>query len=281
MQIAIVGPGAIGSTLAWHLVRAGHDVTVVARGARLDWLLQQGAIVRADGARAEVKVRAELDRHVEWDLVFVTVLSPQVGVLLPTLAGSRARRIMFMFNTFEPLNTLRDAVGAERFRFGFPGGIFALLLEGRIHPQVRRGTTVDDEAVARLLSAARIPTTVELDMHSWLRSHAALVAPLMALGVRAQEFNRGATWAESTLHARAFRSGFELVRSLGHPVRPALVALLSRLPLPWVTILFWLFSRTKMLSDLGRLGSAEPRMLIDMMHTAAPERSASLLAIRP
>jgi len=31
MQIAIIGPGGIGSTFAFRLSRAGHDVTVIAR----------------------------------------------------------------------------------------------------------------------------------------------------------------------------------------------------------------------------------------------------------
>jgi 2-dehydropantoate 2-reductase len=36
MQIAIVGPGSIGSTFAFWLSEAGHDVTVIARGTRLE-----------------------------------------------------------------------------------------------------------------------------------------------------------------------------------------------------------------------------------------------------
>jgi hypothetical protein len=39
--------------------------------------------------------------------------------------------------------------------------------------------------------------------------------------------------------------------------------------------------RAKMLRDLGMLGPAEPRMLIDMITAAAPGKTAALLAIRP
>jgi 2-dehydropantoate 2-reductase len=48
-----------------------------------------------------------------------------------------------------------------------------------------------------------------------------------------------------------------------------------------LTVLLWLFSRTKILRDLGALGSAEPRMLIDMMSAAAPDLAGPLRAIRP
>jgi len=281
MKIVIVGPGAIGSTFARHLSRAGHDVTVVARGTRLGWLEKERAIVRSDGERASVTVASSLDATTPWDLVLVTVLSPQVAPLLPTLRASAARRVMFMFNTFESLTPLREAVGADRFSFGFPGGVFTLLIDGLIHPQVRAGTTVDDAEVAKLFNAAGVPTLAERDMQSWLRSHAAMVVPLMSIGVIAHTRGAGVTWNEAATHARAFAVGFEIVRALGNAILPTSVAVFTRLPRVVVTALLWLMSRTKMLSDLGRLGTAEPRMLIDMMNTAAPQLAGPLLAIRP
>jgi len=281
MKIAILGPGAIGSTFAWQLSRAGHEVTVVARGTRLAWLEKERAIVRGDGERAKVSVASSLDPVTPWDLVLVTVLAPQVGAVLPSLRASAARRVMFMFNTFEPLEPLRDSVGAQRFSFGFPMGIFTLLIDGRIHPQIGRGTTVDDAELAALFNAAAIPTVVERDMHSWLRSHAALVAPLMSIGVTVHARNRGVTWREARAHAQALAAGFRIVRAQGNAILPGFVAVLSRGPVIFSTALLWASSRTKMLRDLGKLGTAEPRMLIDMMSRVAPELAAPLLAIRP
>jgi len=281
MQIAIFGPGAIGSTFAWYLARAGHDVTVVARGARLDWLEREQAIVRGDGERMPVKVASSLDVTIPWDLCLVTVLAPQVPAILPTLRASAARRVMFMFNTFEPLEPLRDAVGVERFTFGFPAGVFTLLVDGRIHPTVRSGTTVADPVWARVFGDAGIPTVVEQDMQGWLRSHAAAVAPLMAIGTIAAARGAGLTWHEATAHAAAFEAGFRIVRSLGHKPRPAALRVLSWLPRAAVTAILWAFGRTKIARDLGRLGTAEPRMLIDAMNAYAPQLAAPLLAIRP
>jgi 2-dehydropantoate 2-reductase len=281
MKIAVLGSGAIGSTFAWQLARAGHAVTVVARGARLAWLEKERAIVRSDGERAAVVVASVLDATTPWDLVLVTVLAPQVGAVLPVLRASVARRVMFMFNTFEPLEPLRETVGAQRFTFGFPAGVFTLLIDGRIRPKIRAGTTVDDAETAKLFSAAGIPTVVERDMHSWLRSHAALVAPLMSIGIIVHARGRGVTWKEATAHARASAAGVEIVRSKGHAILPSFIGMLASLPRTLVTSLLWALSRTEMIRDLGALGAAEPRMLVDMMSTAAPELAAPLLAIRP
>lgn len=281
MKIAILGPGAIGSTFAWKLSQAGHEVTVVARGARLAWLERERAIVTGAGERAAVEVAATLDATTVWDLVLVTVLAPQVDAVLPSLKASRAKRVMFMFNTFDPIRPLRDAVGKERFSFGFPMGVFTLLIEGRIHPQIRSGTTVDDPELAKVFDSAGIPTVVELDMHSWLRSHAALVVPLMSIGVVVHDRGRGITWTEATAQARALTAGFTIVQRLGHPILPSSLRPLLKLPNVALALVLWTLSRTKMLRDLGALGSAEPRMLIDMMSARAPQLAAPLLAVRP
>lgn len=279
MRIAIVGPGAIGSTFAFQLASAGHDVTVVARGARLAQLERDQSISRTTGERAAVTIARALDPDVDWDLVLVTVLAPQVPAVMDALRSSRAHTIMFMFNTFETLAPLRDAVGAERFAFGFPGGVFTLLEEGRIRTTIRRGTTVSDPSWAELFAEAGIPTVVEDDMQSWLRSHAAMVAPLMAIGVIAVV--RPITWREASKHAEAFDAGIEIVRATGSNVRPSEVAFFARLPRALTALVLWVMSRTQMIRDLGKLGATEPRMLVDMMRAAAPELAAPLVAIRP
>jgi 2-dehydropantoate 2-reductase len=281
MHIAVIGPGAIGSTFAFHLAQGGHDVTVVGRGARLQQLQQDGAVIRTSGERAKVGVRAALDPAAPYDLILVTVLATQVGSVMPAIRESAARRVMFMFNTFEPIEPLRDAVGAERFSFGFPAGVFCLLVDGRIQDQVRSGTTVSDPEWARIFTAAKIPTVVDDDMHSWLRSHAAMVVPLMSIGVETVRRGRGVTWAEARKYRDALRAGFLLVITLGNSIRPPVLRTLAGLPKGFVTALLWAGSRTKMLHDLGRLGATEPRMLIDMMTAAAPGQTPELEAIRP
>ena len=59
LRIAVFGAGCIGSMFAWHLVRhGGHEVTVVARGARLAELQADNAIQDLAGNRAEVILHA-------------------------------------------------------------------------------------------------------------------------------------------------------------------------------------------------------------------------------
>ncbi|WP_437972568.1 2-dehydropantoate 2-reductase N-terminal domain-containing protein [Sorangium sp. So ce260] len=283
MKIVIIGPGGIGSTFAFQLARAGHDVTVVARGKRLEQLRRDEAIVSAAGERAAVRVSAALDATTEWDLALVTVLASQVDAVLPALAASAAKTVMFMFNTFEPLSRLRDAVGSARFAFGFPA-ILATLDDGKLTSRiVDRGmvTTVTDPAWAKVFAGAGVPTVVHQDMESWLRTHAALVVPVMVAVVAAHARQAGISWAEATSLARAMEEGLRVVRQLGNTITPEPMAMLSRLPTPAVATLLWMVSRVEAVRKMGAAGPGEPRTLIDAIAAAAPGQTPALLAIRP
>ena len=283
MKIAIIGLGAIGSTFAFHLARAGHDVTAIARNTRLAQLEKERAIVTTAGERAPLTVSAALDTSIAWDLVLVTVLDFQVDALLPVLRESAAKQVMFMFNTFASFDRLRDAVGAQRFAFGFPA-ILAELKDGKLEAHIVRWgmiTPVTDPAWAETFSQAGIPTETRTDMPDWLRTHAALVVPVMLAAHQAHVRGRGLSWDESRTLAAGLTEGLDLVRSLGHPLSPPGVAAMARLPAPALTLALWLFSRNPKVDTLGAQGLREARALLEDMISSAPERTSRLQTLRP
>jgi 2-dehydropantoate 2-reductase len=284
MQIAIVGTGRIGSTFAFHLGKAGHDVTVIARGKRLEELQAEPAITSVDGVRVPVKVAPALDPNTPFDLVLVTVMAHQVDAVLPSLEASRAKTVMFMFNTVASLAPLRDAVGAERFAFGFPM-IIAMWEGGKLRSTISgpgNVTTVTSEPWMKVFAEAGFPSVMTDDMESWLRSHAAMFVPMMALGcmVKARG-GKALSWAEAKQYSGSLTEGFALVRHLGNKVIPGSVSFVDRFPGWLLTFVLWAASRSKAVQDLGQLGPAEPRELIDGFAALAPDRTATLRAIRP
>ncbi len=284
MQIAIVGTGGIGSTFALHLSKAGHAVTVIARNKRLAQLQAENAIVTVKGERAAVKVLPELDATTPYDLVLVSVLAHQVDSVMPALKASAAKTVMFMFNTFDSLAPLKDAVGAERFAFGFPA-IYATLPEGKLSAKViitsGQTTTVDDAKWAKVFTAAGIKTIVDDDMFSWLRSHAVVVAPIMSMSVAVHASGKGISWREASVFARGWAQGFRLVRALGNDVRPGPAVFMSRLPSIFVKLLLWVMSRTSIAREMGAIGPNEARALIDSMKKIAPDQTDAIALMRP
>jgi len=81
MKICIYGAGAVGGLMAAWLSRAGHDVSVVARGAHLDAIRAGGLRVRSEGRVERFSVRADRDPAAfgPQDYVLVAVKAQSLG----------------------------------------------------------------------------------------------------------------------------------------------------------------------------------------------------------
>src|SRR5918992_454582 len=75
MKICVYGAGAIGGLMAAWLARAGHEVSVVARGAQLDAIRRDGLRARSKGKTEACRVKADSDpaKLGEQNYVLVTV----------------------------------------------------------------------------------------------------------------------------------------------------------------------------------------------------------------
>lgn len=283
-RIAVIGPGGIGSTCAFKLSQAGHEVTVVARGRRLERLRQDEAIVTTAGRRAAVVVTDQLDTSVAYDLVLVTVLAKDTEELLPTLRASSARAIAFLYNTFRSLEPLREAVGAERAVFGLAGvvaGIENGLLSFRI---LRRGqsTTVSSRYWAEVFTAAGLPARTQPDIQSWLRTHTAVLVPMVVAAHTADQRGRGISRPAAIGLAQALHEGLHLVRTLGNRIVPRPLAVLERLPVPILAGIWWSATRVPAFRTTLRVAPAsEPAALIEEMVAASPHPLPALQALSP
>jgi 2-dehydropantoate 2-reductase len=88
MKISILGAGAVGGYYGAKLVRAGHDVTFIARGAHLDAMRKRGLEIRSPMVGDfTVQVQAESDpsRVGPVDLVIVAVKAYDNETALPLI----------------------------------------------------------------------------------------------------------------------------------------------------------------------------------------------------
>lgn len=87
-KICVFGAGAIGSHLAARLAMGGADVSVVARGAQLDAIKQNGITMFANEQRHHVNVAASQNPADlgPQDAIFVTVKAPALPSVAATLA---------------------------------------------------------------------------------------------------------------------------------------------------------------------------------------------------
>jgi 2-dehydropantoate 2-reductase len=93
MKICVFGAGAVGAVIAAGLSRAGHDVSVVARGAHLTAIREHGLRVVSSGSESTVRIAAESDpaRLGPQDYVIVAVKGqslPEVAAAIGPLLGA-------------------------------------------------------------------------------------------------------------------------------------------------------------------------------------------------
>ena len=253
-KIAIIGAGPVGCAFAVHLVKAGHEVTIVGRGQRLASLQANGGVLTKKSEKATeisktpVVAVGSLDTAQPWDLVLLTVTEHQFDEqLFATLkACPKSTEILFMFNTFASLDRYFDVLGKERCVMGFPA-IMAYFYDGAlVHRFVNFGqiTIVSSPDWRSIFSSAGIKCVHEPDMQSWLRTHAAIVVGVMSAAVAAAKRKSGLTWAEANLSAEAAKEGLALVQKLGNSVTPKLIYYLGvAAPSFVLTGLLWVLTR--------------------------------------
>ena len=272
LTIAVVGVGAIGSTFAYHLARAGHDVTAIARpdSPRLRPLRRDEAIVLRSGEKAGVRVADRLDEAVAHDLVLVTMLAHQLDAVLPALGRSQAAAVQFMFNNFEP-ERLSEAMGEGRCSFGMPFVMATLDSDGRLETRANPGqkTLHGDARWAQLFTAAGIASAFEPKMPLWLRCHAPMCIAMESICVAGQRRGGGATWRAAVTVARGLRSGFAIIQGLGYALYPSSKSTLASCPAPVLAGMLWLVSRVPSFRRLLSQGLLECRALADAIASAA------------
>lgn len=253
-KIAIIGAGPVGCAFAVHLVKAGHDVTIVGRGQRLANIVENGGVLTKKSEKATevsktpVKAVNSLDTTQSWDLVLLTVTEYQFDEpLFATLkTTAKSTEILFMFNTFSSLDKYFDVLGKERCVMGFPS-IQASFYDGAlVHGFLNFGqiTIVSSPQWRTIFSSAGIKCIHEPDMQSWLRTHAAVALGLFSALVTAAKKKSGVTWSEAQLSAGAAREGFALVQKLGNNITPNLIYYLGvAAPSFVLTGLIWTFTR--------------------------------------
>jgi 2-dehydropantoate 2-reductase len=189
MRIMILGAGVQGTLYGVRLARAGHDVTLIARGKRVEELQQRGAVIEdalsARTVRVQLPITGRLTREMHADLCLVAVRREQINEVLPDLmTASAIGRIVFMVNHASGSEQIFKALGRARVVLAFPGA--AGSVEGGVDRYIElseQPTAVEAharDAISLFRGAGFRVARVE-DMDAWLRRHAVFVTIAGAL----------------------------------------------------------------------------------------------------
>ena len=136
MRIAIYGAGGVGGYYGGVLARAGHDVTLITRGAHLDAIRSHGLLVRTSGGdfRTHPPATADPAEIGPVGAVIVAVKSlhlPAVRAGIGPLLGP-ATLVVPLLNGVDAHEALAPAVGRERMGKGLTRIISEVAAPGEI-----------------------------------------------------------------------------------------------------------------------------------------------------
>lgn len=146
MKLLIYGAGVIGSLYAALFGEAGYDVTVYARGKRLEILKSKGLLYLQKGKikRADVKIVSKLSDNDIYDFIFLSVKENQLYEALEELKTNKSGCIVTLVNSIDDYEKWENICGKGRILPAFPGAGGSIkedVLDANLTPRVIQPTT--------------------------------------------------------------------------------------------------------------------------------------------
>ena len=245
VRILIFGAGVIGSLYAALFAEAGYDVSVYARGRRLESLTRDGLLYKRKGKvrKAPVNILSRLEAEDRYDLVFLTVRGNQLHAALEELRRNSSPTIVTMVNSLETYDRWEAICGAGRIIPAFPGaggGFDGSVLDAALTPRLIQPTTLGktdgrEKEPARILRRAKIPYQIVADMHAWQLCHLAMVVPIADAYYEASDpENAGRDAALMRKTAKQIRNNLSAIAARKIRLSPGKMQAFRLLPVPLV-----------------------------------------------
>lgn len=251
MRLLIYGAGVIGSLYAVLFGKAGYDVSVYARGRRLDVLSSKGLLYLENGRlkRADVKIVSELSDDDIYDFIFLSVRENQLYEALRELKSNKSSCIVTLVNSIDDYGKWETICGKGRILPAFPGAGGSIkedVLDGALTPWVIQPTTFAEisgkrteriEILCKILKKSHIPCQVVDDMHKWQLCHLAMVVPIADAFYEAESPQRAGKELKLMVKtARRLKRNFCFLKSSIGKLSPKKMNLFLFIPIPILTI---------------------------------------------
>ena len=283
-RILVIGAGVNGSAVAAGLQHGGVDVTVLARGNRIDELRQEGIVIENPFSHKKTVSRVPvIDTLTPEDLysyVLVIVRKNHALDFLPTLAQNRSPNIVFMGNNISGPGEFIKALGKERVMMGgvFAGGkrdgnlIRAMVFKSVAVPfgEIDGSITPRLNKLAEIIRQGGFKVELSRNIVDTQMTHGIGVVPIAMLVIKhGGDIRQLARASEDLrLYVAARREGHLVLRALGHQVLPPSDGTLAMIP----GFLQVLGMRVLLNSKFGEVGLAwHVSKAPDEMHQLASE----------
>jgi 2-dehydropantoate 2-reductase len=238
MKILIYGAGVIGSIFAYKLKTGGNDVTVLARGKRLEQLRKYGIIIKDvivdEHFETGIKTTDKLKPDDYYDAALIIMQRQQVSSILPVLSkNSKIPFYIFTGNNVTGAEEYVKFLDRKRILLGFggPGGyrednyvISAYVKDHTVlylgEPDGSSSQRVDN--FKNLIIKSGINVNIPENIDAWLKTHAAFISALVMASYAAK--NKGKELKDEDrlikLSIIAFKENLKALIEIGIPILP-------------------------------------------------------------
>ncbi len=210
MKILVFGAGVIGTTYAWQMWEAGHEVSLLVRRQRLVRYSHSGITITCTDVRGKEKEYKQtvfrpntidrLDPKDSYDLIIVAIKNFQLGDALPYIAKfSGNAHILFLGHLWNEFDLIEKHLPRGRYFFGLPdmvlgsqtlGGINCYLFGNRYtflgEPDGKTSKRLQD--LASIMENAGLQPRVQSSVAPLIRGHFAWEAALLGPVIKAGSF---------------------------------------------------------------------------------------------
>ena len=232
MKILVFGAGVLGCNLARNMLRAGKDVTLLARGRWAEEIRKNGLQIKDKFSPrvsvSRIPVVTELGPDDRYDVIFVVLRYTQLDSILDTLRANRTKNIVFVGNNLRA-RALAASLPEKNVLFTFassaghrePDRVASIDLKKITIGQLADAPS-NEQLIGQIFEGTRYKVAYEPNMEDYLLCHAAFVLPVAFACYKTDgdlKKLRGSTaYLSRMLDANI--EGYRAIRNAGHEILP-------------------------------------------------------------
>lgn len=238
MNILVYGAGVLGSYLAYELVNAGHQVSVLARGKRYTELAKGELIIRhylqRKTTKSNIRVVSCFSEDDYYDAVFVVVQQTQVESVIPDIVNNTKCSVYILIgnNATAPEIAQRITEASRKkpmVLFGFIGAA-GRRENGKVISIHKKNTNLIIGDVTKKYHYKKFVDQIFHDtnfkinyvkqMDSWLKYHLAFILPIAYACYSCMGDLRKLAWNKKVINQiiDAIEEGYKVLEDLGYPL---------------------------------------------------------------
>ena len=232
MKILVYGAGVLGCNLARNLLRAGKDVTLLARGNWAAEIKQNGLRIKDKFSPrvsiSRIPVVTELAPDAMYDVIFVVLRYTQLDSALDTLRENQTKNIVFVGNNVRT-GVLAASLPEKNVLFAFalsaghrePDQVISIDLKKITIGQLPDAAS-NKQLIGQIFCGTKYKVAYEPNMEDYLLCHAAFVMPAAFACYKTdgdlKKLKGDTAYLNRLLDANI--EGYRAIRNAGHDILP-------------------------------------------------------------